>query len=94
MDFSFTPEEEAFRSRLRKWLEETSGELFGRSGEGMGASTASLLDVGDDTKWQGLHEYHKRLYEAGTSRCTGPRNGAAAALRSSSRRSTRTKCCA
>ena len=65
MDFSFTPEEEAFRSRLRKWLEETSGELFGRSGDGMGASTASLLDVGDDAKWQGLREYHKRLYEAG-----------------------------
>jgi alkylation response protein AidB-like acyl-CoA dehydrogenase len=65
MDFSFTPEEEAFRSRLRKWLEETSGELFGRSGEGMGASTASLLDVSDDAKWQGLREYHKRLYEAG-----------------------------
>jgi alkylation response protein AidB-like acyl-CoA dehydrogenase len=65
MDFSFTPEEEAFRSRLRKWLEETSSELFGRRGDGMGASTASLLDVSDDAKWQGLREYHKRLYQAG-----------------------------
>jgi alkylation response protein AidB-like acyl-CoA dehydrogenase len=65
MDFSFTPEQEAFRSRLRAWLEETSSELFGRKGDGMGASTASLLDVGDDSKWQGLREYHKRLYEAG-----------------------------
>jgi alkylation response protein AidB-like acyl-CoA dehydrogenase len=65
MDFSFTPEEEAFRSRLRKWLEETSSELFGRRDDGMGASTASLLDVGDDAKWRGLREYHKRLYEAG-----------------------------
>ena len=65
MDFSFTAEEEAFRSRLRKWLEETSSELFGRRGDGMGASTASLLDVGDDAKWQGLREYHKQLYEAG-----------------------------
>jgi alkylation response protein AidB-like acyl-CoA dehydrogenase len=65
MDFSFTSEEEAFRSRLRKWLEETSGELFGRSGDGMGASTASLLDVGDDAKWERLREYHRRLYAAG-----------------------------
>ena len=39
--------------------------MFGRSGDGMGASTASLLDVGDDSKWQGLREYHKRLYDAG-----------------------------
>ena len=37
----------------------------GASGDGMGASTASLLDVGDDAKWQGLREYHERLYEAG-----------------------------
>lgn len=65
MDFSFTPEQEAFRKRLREWLEETSGEVFGRRGDGMGASTASLLDVGDDTKWERLREYHKRLYEAG-----------------------------
>ena len=65
MDFSFTPEQEAFRARLRAWLEETSGELFGRRGDAMGASTASLLDVGDDAKWQGLREYHKRLYDAG-----------------------------
>ena len=65
MDFSFTPEQEKFRSRLREWLERTSGELFGRRGDGMGASTASLLDVGDDSKWQRLLEYHKRLYQAG-----------------------------
>src|ERR1700677_1632549 len=30
MDFSYTAEEEAFRSRLRAWLEKTSGEVFGR----------------------------------------------------------------
>jgi alkylation response protein AidB-like acyl-CoA dehydrogenase len=65
MDFSFTPEQEAFRMRLREWLESTVGEVFGRRGDGMGASTASLLDVGDDTKWQRLREYHRRLYEAG-----------------------------
>ena len=65
MDFSFTPEQEAFRSRLREWLEKTSGEVFGRRGDGMGPSTASLLDVGDDSKWQCLREYHQRLYQAG-----------------------------
>ena len=65
MDFSFTPEQEAFRARLREWFEQTSAELFGRRGDGMGASTASLLDVSDDTRWQRLREYHQRLYDAG-----------------------------
>jgi alkylation response protein AidB-like acyl-CoA dehydrogenase len=65
MDFSFTPEQEAFRVRLREWLEKTSGEVFGQRDGGLGASTASLLDVGDDTKWEGLLEYHRRLYDAG-----------------------------
>ncbi len=65
MDFSFTPEQEAFRSRLREWLETTSADVFGRRGDAIGASTASLLDVGDDGRWERLREYHRRLYEAG-----------------------------
>ncbi|MGH7916894.1 MAG: acyl-CoA dehydrogenase family protein, partial [Candidatus Binataceae bacterium] len=44
----------------------TSTEVFGRCRDGgLGASTASLLDVGDDSRWQRLLEYHRRLYEAG-----------------------------
>ena len=66
MDFRYTPEEEAFRSKIHAWLEKTSTEVFGRSKDGgLGASTASLLDVGDDSRWQRLLEYHRRLYDAG-----------------------------
>jgi alkylation response protein AidB-like acyl-CoA dehydrogenase len=64
MDFSFTPEQEAFRARLRDWLERTSAEVFGRGDSNAGAG-ASLLDVGDDDRWQRLLEYHRRLHQAG-----------------------------
>jgi alkylation response protein AidB-like acyl-CoA dehydrogenase len=64
MDFRYTPEEEAFRDRLHSWLEKTRAEVFGRGGE-HGGSTASLLDVGDDSRWARLLEYHRRLYDAG-----------------------------
>lgn len=64
MDFRFSAEEEAFRARLRGWIERTTADVFGR-GDAIGASTASLLDVGDDSKWERLKEYHRRLYEAG-----------------------------
>jgi alkylation response protein AidB-like acyl-CoA dehydrogenase len=65
MDFSYTPEQDAFRAELRGWLERNSTEVFGRSGEGMGGSTASLLDVRDDARWNQLREYHRRLHKAG-----------------------------
>jgi alkylation response protein AidB-like acyl-CoA dehydrogenase len=65
MDFSYTPEQEAFRSTLREWLEKNSAEVFGRQGENLGGSTASLLDVRDDERWEQLLEYHRRLYKAG-----------------------------
>jgi alkylation response protein AidB-like acyl-CoA dehydrogenase len=65
MDFSYTAEQEAFRADLRAWLEKNSAEVFGRGGDGLGASTASLLDVRDDARWNQLKEYHRRLYQAG-----------------------------
>jgi alkylation response protein AidB-like acyl-CoA dehydrogenase len=65
MDFRFTPEEDAFRAKIHAWLDKTSAEVFGRGQEGLGGSTASLMDVGDDSRWQRLREYHRRLYEAG-----------------------------
>ncbi len=44
----------------------TSAEVFGHPQDGaLGTSTASLLDVGDDSRWQRLLEYHHRLYDAG-----------------------------
>src|ERR1700758_2199510 len=64
MDFRYTPEEEAFRGKLHSWLEKTRADVFGRGGE-PGGSTASLLDVGDDSRWNRLLEYHRRLYNAG-----------------------------
>jgi alkylation response protein AidB-like acyl-CoA dehydrogenase len=65
MDFRFTREEEAFRSKLNGWLEKTNREVFGRAGDGLGASTASLIDVGDDSRWNKLREYHRRLFDSG-----------------------------
>ncbi len=64
MDFSYTPGQEAFRARLREWLERTSAEVFGR-GDAMTASGASLFDVDDDARWRRLLEYHRRLHQAG-----------------------------
>jgi alkylation response protein AidB-like acyl-CoA dehydrogenase len=64
MDFSYTPEQEAFRARLRGWLEATTAEVFGR-GDAMTASGASLFDVDDDGRWRRLVEYHRRLHQAG-----------------------------
>ncbi|MGH7933571.1 MAG: acyl-CoA dehydrogenase family protein [Candidatus Binataceae bacterium] len=66
MDFRYTPEEEAWRAKIHSWLEQNSSEVFGRGRDGgPGASTASLLDAGDDSRWQRLLEYHRRLYDAG-----------------------------
>ena len=92
MDFSYTPEQEQFRGKVRGFLEKTSAEIFG-TGDAMGASTASLLDVRDDAAMEQDEAISSRLcMMPATSRCTGPRNGAAAARTSSSNRSTRTKC--
>ncbi len=65
MDFSYTPEQEAFRKEVRAWLEKNSAGVFGRGRGGLGQSTASLLDVRDDERWNQLREYHRRLYHDG-----------------------------
>ena len=65
MDFPYTPEQEKFRAEIAGWLEKNSAEAFGRKGEGLGGSTASLLDVRDDGRWAQLLDYHRRLYKAG-----------------------------
>ena len=65
MDFTYTPEQDKFRAEIRDWLEHNSAEAFGRGGEGLGGSTASLLDVRDDQRWNQLLDYHRRLYNAG-----------------------------
>jgi alkylation response protein AidB-like acyl-CoA dehydrogenase len=65
MDFTFTPEQEEYRSKLRAWLEKNSAEAFGRKGDGLGSSTTSLLDVRDDQRWSQLLDYHRRLNRDG-----------------------------
>jgi alkylation response protein AidB-like acyl-CoA dehydrogenase len=65
MDFTFTPEQEEYRAKLRAILEKHSAEAFGRKGDGLGSSTASLLDVRDDQRWSQLLDYHQRLYRDG-----------------------------
>ena len=73
MDFRFTPEEDSFRAKIHSWLEKTSGEVFGRGQERLGGSTASLMDAGDDSRWQRLKQYHAQLYEAGYAALHWPR---------------------
>src|SRR5579863_8726594 len=73
MDFRFSSTEEAFRAKIHAWLKTTTQEVFGRGQEGPGASTASLMDVGDDSRWQRLKQYHRRLYEAGYAALHWPR---------------------
>src|SRR5579875_3445877 len=63
MDFSYTPEQEAFRAELRAFLERQHAELFGR--QGLASNSVSFLDVTDDADWERLMEYHRRLYNAG-----------------------------
>ncbi|MGE0827112.1 MAG: acyl-CoA dehydrogenase family protein [Candidatus Binatia bacterium] len=60
MDFNFTPEQEAFRLRLRNWLESNKAEVFGRDSDPL----ADREEDGD-TRWQKLLAWHQRLYESG-----------------------------
>src|ERR1035437_5807138 len=75
MDFTYTPEQEKFRAELRRWHEKNSAEAFGRTREGLGGSTASLLDIRDDRGWDMLLYYHRRLYQAGYVALHWPKEG-------------------
>ena len=60
MDFRYTPEQEAFRTRLRTWLERNKIEVFGHSSDPL-----SERDEDGEARWQKMLEWHRRLYEAG-----------------------------
>ena len=60
MDFTFTPEQEAFRAHLRTWLERNKAEVFGRDSDPL----ADREEDGD-SRWQKMLEWHRRLYNAG-----------------------------
>jgi len=60
MDFRYTPEQEAFRTRLREWLEHNKADVFGESSDPL-----ADRDEDSDTRWQKMLEWHRRLYEVG-----------------------------
>lgn len=60
MDFRFTPEQEAFRARLRDWLERNKTEVFGDSSDAL-----AERDEDGESRWQKILEWHHRLYAAG-----------------------------
>ena len=60
MDFTLTPEQEAFRAHLRTWLERNKAEVFGRDSDPL----ADREEDGD-SRWQKMLEWHRRLYSAG-----------------------------
>jgi alkylation response protein AidB-like acyl-CoA dehydrogenase len=60
MDFRYTPEQEAFRTHLRTWLERNKAEVFGHNSDPL-----SERDEDGDARWQRMLEWHRRLYEAG-----------------------------
>lgn len=60
MDFRYTSEQEAFRTRLRSWLEFNKKEVFGDSSDPL-----NECDEDGDSRWRKILEWHRRLYEAG-----------------------------
>ncbi len=60
MDFRYTPGQEAFRTRLRTWLERNKAEVFGHNSDPL-----SERDEDGDARWQRVLQWHRRLYEAG-----------------------------
>jgi alkylation response protein AidB-like acyl-CoA dehydrogenase len=60
MDFTFTPEQEAFRAHLRTWLERNKAEVFGRD-----SNPLADREEDGDSRWQKMLEWHRRLYSAG-----------------------------
>src|SRR5208282_4606314 len=65
MDFTWTPEQDAYRIDVRRWLEENRPQSLGRSDD---------PEVGgDDAAWQRLKAWHKKLYHAGWAGLTWPK---------------------
>ncbi len=60
MDFRFTPEQEAFRVRLRTWLETNKAEVFGEHSDPL-----AERDEDSDARWRKMLEWHRRLHGSG-----------------------------
>lgn len=60
MDFRYTAEQEAFRVRLREWLERNRQDVFGDSSDPL-----NEREEDSETRWRKMLEWHRRLYESG-----------------------------
>ena len=69
MDFSYTPEEEAFRQRLRDWLADNMKELP----EWWGRRDIPGPEIDSDEYHQFSIWWHRKLYQAGFVGITWPR---------------------
>src|ERR1035437_1175477 len=65
MDFTWTPEQDAYRMDVRRWLEENRPQSMG--------SIDDLEAGGGDAIWARLKAWHKKLYAAGWAGLTWPK---------------------
>jgi alkylation response protein AidB-like acyl-CoA dehydrogenase len=64
MDFNYSPEQEAYRMDVRRWLEANQPPPLNRQEKEC---------VDDDAMWQRLKAWHKKLYHAGWAGLTWPK---------------------
>jgi alkylation response protein AidB-like acyl-CoA dehydrogenase len=64
MDFNYTPEQEAYRMRVRKWLEENQPPPL---------SPDEREHINEDLLWERNKKWHKRLYDGGWIGLSWPR---------------------
>src|SRR6267143_832285 len=57
MDFTWTPEQDAYRMDVRRWLEANRPQALARGDDPEAG--------GDDAVWERLKAWHKKLYRAG-----------------------------
>jgi len=64
MDFQYTPEQEAYRAKVKTWLEANQpGKI----------EQADPESLGDDRLWNRLKDWHTRLYKGGWMGLTWPK---------------------
>ncbi|MGH7814488.1 MAG: acyl-CoA dehydrogenase family protein [Candidatus Binataceae bacterium] len=69
MDFNYSPEQETYRTQVRKWLEENRPAPLARGGD----SAESSLSGGDEAQWEWLKAWHKKLYHGGWAGISWPK---------------------
>ena len=65
MDFTWTPEQDAYRMEVRNWLEANRPQSLARGDDPEAG--------GDEGAWQRLKAWHKKLYHAGWAGLTWPK---------------------